>query len=52
MSITVNCLGCKEEIQGKAALLFGLPGKNDRPKKDHLCKKCYREVKKFIRRMK
>ncbi len=44
----LNCKMCKKELNQKAALVLSWPDGEDRCKKTHLCRKCYKIVMSFI----
>ena len=42
--IKAKCVCCKKEIYRKAALLIGPPREDNYCKKQHLCRKCYKNI--------
>lgn len=49
MAIKPICDKCKKELVGFGAILLGPPDKNDKVKKFHLCKSCYRNITNFFK---
>ena len=43
--IKVVCSKCKRELEELGALLFSPPDKDGKVKKEHICVKCWQEVK-------
>jgi hypothetical protein len=46
--IEVECDNCGEDINKKGAILWGPPNEEEMCKKTHLCRKCYKEIFKYI----
>lgn len=47
--LKLKCNMCKQELNKTAAILWSWPDAQDRCKKTHLCRKCYKLLMKFIR---
>jgi len=48
--IDAKCDKCKNDIEKKGAILWSDPNKREWCKKTHLCKKCYKEIMKIIKK--
>jgi hypothetical protein len=44
MAIKPKCDSCGKELKDFGALLFGPPNKEDKVKKFHFCKACYKKI--------
>ena len=44
MAIKPKCDKCKKELDDFGAILLSPPDKNNKIKKFHFCKKCYKEI--------
>ncbi len=44
MAIKPKCDICKKELKDFGALLFSPPAKNNKVKKFHICKNCYKLI--------
>ena len=47
MAIRPQCDKCKKELKEFGAILLSPPGKKNLVRKFHLCKKCYRQIKRI-----
>ena len=49
MAIKPTCDICKEELTDFGAILLSPPDKKGNVKKFHICKICYKDIKKLIK---
>lgn len=52
MAIKPKCESCKKELNRFGAILLSSPNKKNFVKKIHLCVNCYKDILKFIKKIK